>query len=203
MSKNTQNKNTQNTTTENKKETAQRIERTVTAKSFKAFEAVAKSFVIRELHFHMAIDNVKGLETVQGEGTDDSVRIGQYGLGSNGKGELVSVWMRRKATDRKATLLSVDGTEKKEKHAFPCDFGVRFSRDDFKMFTAVTECKAIIDSAYNEHTEIKHNEPRFSFSTLDSVSEFLAHIYNAYETATKETAQEATKETVATETATA
>lgn len=170
-----------------------------TDKELAELKAVAKSFIIREEHFHLMIEKSADLQSTQGEGTDDSVLIGRYGYGSNGKGELVSVWCRRKKSDRKATLLSADSTQKKEKHAFPRDYGVRFSQDDFAMFNNITECSKLIQSAYNEHTEQKHNEPRFSFDTLSSATAFLAQLYNAYEKHTAEQTAEEQKSTEAEE----
>lgn len=169
-----------------------------TDKELAELTAVAKSFIIRDEHFHMMIESNADLQSAQGEGTDDSVLIGRYGYGSNGKGELVSIWCRRKRSERKATLLSADSTQKKEKHAFPCDFGLRFSVADFEMFNSITECSELLQTAYNEHTEIKHNEPRFSFATLQSLTELLAKLYNSYEAEQKrqqtETAEEQTAE---------
>lgn len=179
-------------------EEQKRIEQTATDRDFAELKAVAQSFKIRDNGFILYIESQKQLETEAGEGTDNSVLIGRYGFGSNGKGELISVWCRRKATERKALMLTEWQNGKKkatEKHAFPCDFGLRFSQDDFAMFTAVAECKALIDSYSTEHAEVKHNEPRYSFKTLSAVTEALAKLYNAYESA-QQTA-EATKEATA------
>lgn len=181
-------------------EEQKRIEQTATDRDFAELKAVAQSFKIRDNGFILYIESQKQLETEEGEGTDNSVLIGRYGFGSNGKGELISVWCRRKATDRKALMLADWQNGKKkgtEKHAFPCDFGLRFSQDDFAMFTAVAECKALIDSYDTEHAEVKHNEPRYSFKTLSAVTEALAKLYNAYETAqqTAEQTKEATEQT--------
>lgn len=187
-------------TAEEQKQTAQRIEQTVTDRDFAELKAIAQSFKIRDNGFILYIESQKQLETEAGEGTDNSVLIGRYGFGSNGKGELISVWCRRKATERKALMLTEWQNGKKkatEKHAFPCDFGLRFSQDDFAMFTAVAECKTIIDSFSTDNAEVKHNEPRYSFKTLSAVTEALATLYNAYETAqqTAEQTKEATEQT--------
>ena len=154
-----------------------------TDRDFTELKAVAKSIHIKNKPFIVAVDSVAELRDSDGEGTDDSVFIGSYGGGSNGKGELLSIWCRRKATNRTATMYQ---NGKKEKHAFPCDFGLRFSNDTFEMFNSIAESHELISALDFTHAEIKHNERRFSFPTLQSITAFLAVLYNAYETATAE-----------------
>lgn len=177
----------------------ERIERTVTDRDVAELKAVAQSFKIRDNGFMLYLETAKDFETAEGEGTDNSVLVGRYGYGSNGKGELISVWMRRKATERKALMLTEWKNGKKkatEKHAFPCDFGLRFSQNDFELFNSIADCKAILDSLDTEHAEVKHNEPRYSFKTLSEVTEALAKLYNAYEASQPiEATKEATAET--------
>lgn len=200
--------------------TVERIERTVTDRQFAELKAVADSFVLDDDEkFHVALENAKKLETADGEGTDNSVFVGRYGVGSNGNGKLVSVWCRRKATERKAVMftdwlnvmtddsLTAEQKQKKadklqkQKHSFPTDFGLRFSVSDFMRFYSVAESKAVIDSFSTENAEVKHREPRFSFTSLSAVTKALSDVYTAYETAqerikAEQTAQqtEATKE---------
>lgn len=185
-----ENNATEETQKSDSEETQKRVE--ISAKELAEFTAVMKTFKIKEESFHVAYDKVTDLRNAKGEGADDSVRIGQYGYGSNGKGELLSVWWRRKATNRSATMIN----GKKEKHAFPSDLGLRFSVADYEMFNNVAECKELISALNTEHTEIKHNEPRYSFKALSELTAFVASLYNAYEksVATKE----ATKEAIAT-----
>lgn len=181
----------------------------VTEKQLAELKAVAQTFVLRDMHFHVMHDNVTDINNAERSGFDHSVQIGQYGVGSNGKGELVSVWTRRKQCTRKSIMFATwlehdrqierDSAKLKTEHTFRRDYGIRFSQADFEMFYSIAECKALIDSAVNEHAEVHHNEPRLSFDTLSSATAFLAQLYNAYEKHTAEQTAEEQKSTEAEE----
>lgn len=129
--------------------------------------AVADSFKIKGESMKRCVKDVNEIKTRDGECSDNAIKLCSYGNGFNGKGELCTVWARRKATKKT-----------------PVDYGVRFSVNTSAMFRGVKNVADFMDAFSYRDLTFKNNEPRYSFRTIQEVTQFLATIYTMYEKAT-------------------
>lgn len=131
------------------------------------FFAVADSFKIKGEAMKRCIKDVQELKTREASTSDNAIMIACYGNGYHGKGELCTVWARRKATKKTSV-----------------DFGVRFSVNTSAMFRGVNTVADFMDAFSYRDITFRDNEPRYSFKTLAEITQFLATIYSMYENAT-------------------
>ena len=131
------------------------------------FFAVADSFKIKGEAMKRCIKDVQELKTREATTSDNAIMIACYGNGYHGKGELCTVWTRRKATKKT-----------------PVDYGVRFSVNTSAMFRGVKNVADFMDAFSYRDITYRDNEPRYSFKTLSEITQFLATIYTMYEKAT-------------------